>query len=112
VDHTGADKAMSLKWDDIPMAAKMTAAIIPVVAAAVTWLFVTFETADAAQQKWAQHNQAIACRTVYEIEEKIRSYLERLKFDDNLTTSQKDWIKEEIRNLQEKVKRIDPDGQC
>lgn len=101
-----------MKWDDIPAFAKMTAATVPILAATVMWLFTTFETASGSQQKWAQHNQAIACRTVYELEERIRAYIERLRFDTSLSSEDRAWIDREIDNLQEKIKRIDPNGTC
>lgn len=101
-----------MKWGDIPTAAKMTAAVVPVLAAAVTWLFVTFETSASSQQKWVQHNQAIACRTVYDLEEKVRQYLERLRFDKSLTDADRRWIDEEIEQLQAKITRLDPTGAC
>lgn len=101
-----------MKWADIPVAAKMTAGIVPVLAAVVGWLFVTFETSSASEQKWAAHNQAIACRTVYEIEAEIQRSLEQLRFDPSLTEADREWIKEKIRNLQDKIKRIDPNGVC
>lgn len=94
------------------MAAKMTATVVPVLAAAVVWMFSTFETAQGADEKWAQHNQAIACRTVYELQAQIRSYLKELQLNPGLTDAQRQWIDREIENLREEIRRIDPNGAC
>lgn len=94
------------------MAAKMTSVVVPVLAAMVTWLFVTFETASGAEQKWVQHNQAISCRTVYAMQAEIRRYLERLKRDVELTEADQNWINQEIEALQKDIQRIDPEGVC
>lgn len=101
-----------IAWSDIPAAGKMTASAVTALAAAVTWMFVTFETASGAEQKWAEHNQAITCRTVYELKAQIRDYMGQLRSGRNLTQQDIDWIKAEIDNLQEDIKRLDPNGVC
>lgn len=101
-----------MKWDDIPVAGKMTVSAVVTLAAAVTWMFATFETASGSEEKWEQHNQAIACRTVYELKAEIRVYLRDMKNNPNLTQQNIDAIKEEITALQEDIKRIDPNGAC
>lgn len=79
---------------------------------AVMWMFSVFETADASDLKWTNHNAAIACRTVYELEQEITKYLERLRFDKELTEADREWINEQIKQLRKKVDRIDPNGDC
>ena len=101
-----------MKWSDIPTSARMTAVTIPVIAATVLWMFSTFESAVSAEQKWVQHNQAIACRTVYELQQQIRAYLGRLKFDVTLTTDDRAWIGAEIEALEKNIQRLDPGGRC
>lgn len=101
-----------MKWDDIPTAAKMTATAVPVLAAAVIWMFATFETATGADQKWQQHEQAITCRTVYEMKAEIRAYLKELQSNPNLTPEDRDWIRTEIAALQADIQRLDPNGKC
>lgn len=100
-----------ITWSDIPTAGKMTASAVGVLAAAVTWMFVTFETASGSDQKWAEHNQAITCRTVYEMKAQIRDYMGQLR-SGRLSQQDIDWIKAEIDNLQEDIKRLDPNGVC
>lgn len=94
------------------MSFKLTAATVPVLAGVVMWLFSTFETASASNQKWQEHNKAINCRTVYEIEAEIERDLERLRFDPSLSQDDREWIKEKIKNKQAKIHRIDPKGTC
>ena len=94
------------------MAAKMTTAVVPVLAAAVVWMFSTFETAGASEQKWNEHNKAIACRTVYELQKEIRGYLKQLQLDDSLRDRERQWIDQEIRALQAEIARLDPKGVC
>ena len=101
-----------VKWEDIPVAAKMTTAVVSALAGVVIWAFTTFETSDAAEQKWSQHNQAIACRTVYEWQEKIRAYLDRLRYDTTLTAHDRRWIEQEIESLKANIARLDPRGVC
>ena len=101
-----------IRWADIPTAAKMTATVIPILGGAVVWMFSTFETAGASEQKWQAHNQAITCRTVYELQSQIRAYLERLRFDGALSPNDRLWIEQEIVNLQADIKRLDPNGIC
>lgn len=94
------------------MAAKLTAAIVPVLAGVVAWMFTTFETTSASDQKWEMHNQAIACRTVYEWKAEIRAKTEQLRHDKSLSEADRKWLEQEIKNLQEDIKRIDPKGVC
>ena len=94
------------------MSVKLTVATVPILAAIVMWMFSTFETASGSEQKWSQHNQAITCRTVYELEEKIEQYVAQLRFDQSLNGSDKEWISAQIKNLQVKISRIDPQGMC
>lgn len=105
-----------MKWSDIPMAYKIASGavgtVLTVIGAATGWMFATFETADAAEQKWAQHNQAIACSRVYEWQAEIRRYLEQLRRDVTLTAADREWISQEIEELRENVRRLDPDGRC
>jgi len=90
----------------------MTTAAVGTLAAAVSWLFVTFETSAGSEQKWQQHNQAITCRTVYELQAEIRGYLKKLELASNLSPQDIAWIEAEIEALQENIKRLDPDGIC
>jgi hypothetical protein len=101
-----------MKWADIPVAAKWTSGAVTTIAAAVVWLFATFETTAQSQQKWVQHNQAINCRTVYELQKDVRGLTEQLKFDISLTAERREWIKQQIENLQAEIRRIDPNGIC
>ena len=94
------------------MSVKLTVATVPILAAIVMWMFSTFETAVGSEQKWTYHNQAIACRTVYELEEKIENYIARLRFDKTLTDDDKEWMGVQISKLQARIRRIDPDGTC
>jgi len=87
-------------------------AIVASIAAAFLWLFSTFETADASEAKWTQHERAIACRTVYDLEKDIEKYLERLRFDTALTDDDRKWIRERIDVLNKKIERLDPEGDC
>jgi hypothetical protein len=94
------------------MAAKLATTAVATLSAAVVWMFATFETAAQAQQTWAQHNQAISCRTVYDLQKDIRGLTEQLKFDTSLTNERREWIKQQIANIQAEIRRIDPSGAC
>ena len=94
------------------MAHKISTGAVTSLALVVIWLFATFETADGAEMKWSQHNQAIACRTVYEYETQIAQHRERVRFDKSISAADKTWIKEEIERLNKLVARIDPGGSC
>lgn len=100
-----------MKWADIPAAGKMTTAAIAAIVGAMTWIFATFETTAASDQKWQQHNQAITCRTVYELKSQVRDYLKQLQLA-HLTPQQIDWIKKEIDALNADIRRLDPNGVC
>jgi hypothetical protein len=101
-----------IAWDDIPMSIKLTVPAVTAVVGAIGWMFVTFETVAASEQKWQYHNQAITCRTVYELEHQVQTYMERLRFDQSLTSNDRTWIKEQIAQLQQKINRLDPKGVC
>lgn len=101
-----------MKWADLPEAGKLTVWAVGVIVASLTWMFAMFETTAASDQRWAQHNQAITCRTVYELKSQVREYLKRLELDRSLTPQQTEWIKKEIDALNEDIKRLDPNGQC
>jgi len=101
-----------VKWADIPVAHKLATAAVTSLAAVVIWLFSTFETSQGAEVKWSQHNQAIACRTVYEYEKQISRYRERIQFDKSMSADDKIWINAEIARLGGLVERIDPNGAC
>jgi len=101
-----------VNWKDIPAAYKIASAGITAAALVVGWMFATFETATAAEQKWSAHNQAIQCRTVYEIEAEIERYAYELRFGNQLTAADRDWINLQIERLREKIRRIDPQGKC
>lgn len=101
-----------MKWADIPTAAKMTVAGVTVCMAVVTFLFTTFETAAGAESWRTQHQQAITCRTVADLRAQIRGLMERLQFDMSLTPSQREWLKQEIHNIQNEIARLDPYGRC
>lgn len=94
------------------MAAKMTCTTVGVLFIAVVWLFATFQTSVGSELKWAQHNQAIACRTVYEYEIQIMSFRQTLKLDKHLSTADREWINDEIIRLNTLIGRIDPNGEC
>ena len=79
---------------------------------AVMWMFSVFETVDASELKWTNHNMAIACRTVYELEKEMAKYTERLRFDKGLSPADREWINERITQIQKKIDRIDPSGDC
>jgi hypothetical protein len=101
-----------MKWADIPGGIQLLVIVVPALFAAVGWMYLTFETANAAQQKWVQHNQAIACKAVYDLQAQIRVYIERLKLDRSLTQTDRDWIDAEIKRLHNQIKHIDPNGVC
>lgn len=87
-------------------------ALIPVMWAAWVWLFTTFETAQSAEQKWTAHNQAIACKTVYELKAQIRTKEAQIQFDKTLTQEDKEFIQSQIDNVHDEIARIDPEGKC
>ena len=99
-----AVKKFIQNWGVVALVAAGFAAFVP--------FLDRFETVQASEQKWAQHNLAIACRTVYELEKEVRSYLDRLRFDKSLTAEDREWIDREIKALKEEIARIDPNGQC
>jgi hypothetical protein len=103
---------VTMKWADIPVAAKWTSGAVATIASAVVWMFATFETAAQSEQKWSSHNQAISCRTVYDMQKQIRGLTEQMKFDTSLTAEQREWIKQQIDNIQAEIRRIDPNGVC
>jgi len=86
--------------------------VIPVIWAAWVWLFATFETAETSEQKWAFHNQAIACKTVYELKAQIRTKEAQIQFDKSLTLEDKAFIQNQIVTVNDEIARIDPDGKC
>ena len=101
-----------MKFEEISVAARvLVVSLIPVIWGAWVWLFSTFETAESAEQKWREHNQAIACRTVYELKAEIRGKEERLVHDKTLPETRA-WLREQIKQLREDIQRIDPDGRC
>lgn len=95
-------------WGQIPMFIKAAGAV----GAAIMWMLLTFETTASSEQKWKYHNQAIQCQTVYNLKAKIQQYMERLRFDPNLTAEDRDWIRQQIELIENEVRRIDPDGRC
>jgi N-glycosylase/DNA lyase len=103
---------MKTVWEQIPMFVKVTTGITAAVAAAIMWMLSTFETTSASDQKWQYHNQAIQCQTVYNLKAKIQQYMERLRFDRNLTAADREWIRQQIELIENEVRRIDPEGRC
>ena len=101
-----------ISFADIPSVIKTITAVVAAIVGTFLWMNSNFETVAASEQKWDQHNQAITCRTVYELEERIRSYLDQMHLDPNMTLKDKAWIEAQIRYLNDKIKRIDPNGRC
>lgn len=95
-------------WEAIPMGGKIAGVVI----AGFIGMFTMFETKAGSGQKWAEHNQAIVCRQVYELQKDVRGLTERLQFDNRLTQEQRNWIHQQIANLQAEIQRLDPNGVC
>jgi N-glycosylase/DNA lyase len=94
---------------------KITAAAVPIVggiAGAMIWMLTVFETVDASEEKWAAHNKALVCRTVYDLEKDIQRYMERLRFDRTMTEADRQWLREQVAALEKKIKRLDSGGEC
>jgi len=81
-------------------------------AAATLFLFTNFETVDAANQKWADHNQAIICETVNDLAAEKRALETRLKFDDDLTPDQRRFVEEQLKDIKKEIEKKDPQGKC
>lgn len=103
---------MAIKWSDVPTSIKLTVSTVGVLFTAVVWMFTTFETAAGSEAKWNQHNQAIQCRTVFQLKTEIRRYREQLRLDKSLSDEDRAWINDEIVLLQKDIDRLDPKGQC
>lgn len=95
----------------VPLGWKIGTGGIAVAAAFMGYLS-TFHTDAEAADLWQQHEQAITCRSVTELRMQIRSLTERLQFDRSLTPEQRDWLRQEIANIQAEIARLDPGGRC
>ena len=102
-----------MKWAQLSTVSRLiVVAVVPVMWAAWVWLFTTFETAESSEQKWTFHNQAIACKTVYELKAQIRAKEAQVQFDKTLTRDDRAFIQNQIQNVHDEIARIDPDGKC
>ena len=101
------------KWNELSVIARIVViSIVPVLWGVWAWMFATFETAESAELKWKNHNQAIACRTVYELKNKNESRQAQLQFDRTLSAEDKEFIKKQIDETKKDIQRIDPNGEC
>lgn len=93
---------------------RLTAAagLLVMASALLVWLPTPFHTDAEAAQLWQQHEQAITCRTVAELRVEVRALTERLRFDPGLTAEQREWLRQEIANIQAEIQRLDPNGRC
>lgn len=89
---------------------KLTGTTVGLCVGAVMWMLTTFETTSASEQKWAAHNQAIMCSTIYDLQKEIREYLEKHK--DAKTAADKEFYERQIGLLRAEIERIDPKGVC
>ena len=100
-------------WDELSSIARLgVVAIIPLMWAAWVWLFTTFETVQSSELKWVSHNQAIACKTVYELKTQIRAKEAQIQFDKTLPQDDKQFIQNQIDKVNEEITRIDPEAKC
>jgi len=97
-------------WEQIPMFVKATTGITVAVAAGLMWMLSTFETTTASELKWTQHNQALQCRTVYNLQKELRDTMEKRRHATS--TADQAYYDQQIQYLQAEIKRIDPDGVC
>jgi len=96
--------------DTVKAALGALTSIVVVLAGTLGWMIVTFETTAAAEQKWASHNQAIACKTVYDLKRERRERIAELS--QVIATAKIEAIKQAIKGIDEDIKRIDPNGKC
>jgi hypothetical protein len=102
-----------MKFSELSTVAKIvTVALIPTLWAGWVWLHTTFETAQASEQKWQAHNQALACRTVAELRAQIRALQAQAQFDKSLSPADQSFIQKQIEGIQNEIRRIDPKGVC
>lgn len=99
-----------MKWSEIPDAVKLAMAIVTVAAGAAGYAFSTFQTVEAFQQYQQQHGEQLTLFRVQQIEDQIAQYRYQL-LSVALTDSQRKWIEDEIKRLEEKIKCIRK-GEC
>ena len=95
---------------EIPVMVKVLGTAVTLCAAAIMWMFSTFETSASSELKWTQHNQALQCRTVYSLQKELREAME--KRHRATSAEDKAYYDQQIQYLQAEIKRIDPDGVC
>lgn len=93
-----------MKWDDIPVSAKMTAAVVAGVLSVMGYLS-TYQTDAEAQQYQQQHNSQLINVRVQQIEQLISQYRYQL-LSANLTPAQREWLLQEIARLEGEKKCI------
>lgn len=69
-----------------------------------------FETVVASEQKWAEHNRALACKTVADLRAEIRSLETRIEFTND--QQKRDFLLRQIQQIRDEIARIDPKGEC
>lgn len=104
---------MSLKerLEQIPTLYKSLSLMAAGIVATAAYLQ-TYQTDAEAAEKWAQHDQAIACRTVTQLKAEIRAKEAQIQFDKTLSPADKKWLQEQIQQIKTDIRRYDPKGQC
>jgi len=93
------------------MAVKMASGAIGTAVAVLVYLQ-TYHTDAEAAQLWEQHQQAEACRTVAQLKTEIRAKETQIQFDKTLTEEDRQWLREQIKAIQDDIVRFDPNGVC
>ena len=100
---------MTLRWDDIPVAVKMTSGAVIAVLTFLAYM-TTYQTDVEAQQYQQQDAQQTALFRIQLIENQIAQYRYQL-LSGGLTVDQRDWILAEIDRLENEIECI-RGGRC
>ena len=93
-----------MKWDDIPVAAKMTAGAVAAVLSSLAYLS-SYQT-DAEAQAWQQqHESQLINVRVQQIEQLISQYRYQL-LSGTLSPAQREWLLQEIARLEAQKKCV------
>lgn len=104
-------KRLSERFENIPSLYKSLSLLAAGIVATAAYLQ-TFQTDAEAAEKWAQHDQAIACRTITQLKAEIRAKEAQMQFDKSLSDDDKKWLRKQIEQIKADIRRYDPKGQC
>ena len=101
---------MQVKWNEIPEVLKTIGMVAVGLTAAIGYVELNFESAEAADLKWASHNMQIACNKVVDLEGQIREL--KKKKAKAATEEEKADLQDDIDWIRQRIRDIDPNGDC